>query len=356
MSSSTPGTGCSASAADGLAPAIDHSPGSSSTVLLPGGDTRLGILINPLSGGNRSGMETVRKDLESHPRVLHREVRTPSEVMSVLTDFARREINVVAISGGDGTVQAALTALFHRKPFQKFPLLALLRSGTDSMIAKDVGLTGGPKQALRRLLAWAHTGNGNAIIRRRSVLRVRIGDHQEPFYGMFLGAACIYQAIQFCRSTMHTLGMHGGLANGLTLLRFLFAKTLRNSDGVASVPIDVGLDENPMQRREYLLMLISTLERLSMGLRPYWGTESGPLRYTALRAHPEHLLGALPSLARGRKNRFGIPEYGYFSHNVREVRLNFNSGFTVDGELFNHDDRNGPVVVQDGGQASFLQL
>ncbi len=319
------------------------------------GRNRLGLLINPLSGGNRSGMGRIKKTLAEYPEISHCEVQTPSDVASALTEFASKEINVVAVIGGDGTVQAVLTALFHLKLFPKLPLLAILRSGTDSMISRDVGLKGNPHRAMQRLLHWDCTGNGNASIARRSILRIDMGTRKSPIYGMFFGAASIYQGIQFCRGSMHTLGLHGDLANGLTLFRLL-TMSLRKSGKLVPVPISVGLDENPPHQQEYLLMLISTLERLSMGLRPYWGTENGPLHYTAVGANPRYLLQSLPSLVRGRKNRYGSRENGYFSHNAHEIRLSIDSGFTIDGELFMPDKRLGSIVVQAGGEASFLQL
>jgi hypothetical protein len=118
----------------------------------------------------------------------------------------------------------------------------------------------------------------------------------------------------------------------------------------------ISLDQAPPLHLSCLVVLISTLERLSAGLRPYWGKERGPLHYTAVTARPRKLLLALSSLVRGRQGRHGTPQNGYFSHNVREVRLTFTGGYTLDGELYQSDPQCGPVVVQDGGQASFLRL
>ena len=74
---------------------------------------RIGILNNPLSGGNRSGLKKIREAAAAaQPEVLQREVQTPSDVSETLADFARREVNIVVVNGGDGTVQAALAAIF----------------------------------------------------------------------------------------------------------------------------------------------------------------------------------------------------------------------------------------------------
>ena len=320
------------------------------------GPPRLGVLNNPLSGGNRKGLEAIRKILAAYPQVCHREVLTPADVASALVDFARKEVNVVAINGGDGTVQAVLTVLCHQKPFERIPHLAVLRAGTTSMTAGDVGLKGSQELALKRLLTWADGGEGEEVILNRPVLRVQVDPHQDPVYGMFLGAAGIYQGIQFCNNRLNRRGFRGEWAPGLTIALFLIAVASRGGDYVTRVPITVGLDQSPPERRDYLLLMISALERLFLGMRPFWGREERTLHYTAVEARPQHLLRALPSLMRGRKNRYGTPENGYFSNNVQQVQLTFNSGFTLDGELYKAGAHLGPVVVQDGGKVSFLRL
>ena len=331
--------------------------GSNSPSVFAAAETlRVGVLNNPLSGGNRRGLGAVRKVLAAYPQVSHREVLTPADVASALVDFARKEVNIVAVNGGDGTIQAVLTVLCHHKPFETIPHLAVLRAGTTSMTAGDVGLKGSREQALRRLLSWADGGEAGAVILHRPLLRVQVDPHQDPVYGMFLGAASIYQGIQFCNNRLNRRGFRGEWAPGLTIALFLLAVASRGGGYVAPVPITVGLDQSPPERRDYLLLMISALERLFLGMRPFWGREERTLHYTAVEARPQHLLRALPSLLRGRKNRYGTPDNGYFSHNVQKVQLTFNSGFTLDGELYKAGAHLGPVVVQNGGKVSFLRL
>ena len=330
----------------------DHSQ----PISAPARPLRVGVLNNPLSGANRKGLGTVREVLAAYPQVSDLDVQTPADVASALADFARQEVNVVAINGGDGTIQAALTVLYHQSPFERLPLLAVLRAGTTSMTAGDVGLKGSRAQGLRKLLRWACDGKGEVVHLQRPVLRVQAAPHVEPVYGMFLGTASIYQGIQFCNNRLNRPGFRGEWAPGLTIALFLLAVALRGTTHVAPVPITVGLDDNPPEQRDWFLLMISGLERLFLGLRPYWGEEDGPLHYTAVASQPQYLLRALPALIRGRTNRYGTAKNGYVSHNVRRVRLSLHSGFTLDGELFQAKAHLGPVVVENGGKASFIQL
>lgn len=326
-----------------------------SRVISAGDKVRVGVLSNPLSGRNRHGMRPILKVLAENPRVPHCEVQTPDDVALALADFAGKEVEVVAVNGGDGTVQAVVSAVLKNKPFPKIPLLVVFTSGTTSMIAGDVGMRGAPARALRRLLVWATVGSRNAVILERHVLRVRTSPGQEPHYGMFFGAGGIDQGIRFCREKIESLGLRGELGPGLTLIWFLLTLITGRTDYVAPVPVTVHLDGQPPEQHQCLLLIVSTLERLFLGLRPYWGTESGPLKYSAVSAGPRHLLRVLPSLVRGRPHPYGIPQHGYHSSNVHEVRLVLKSGYTLDGELFTPDSKSGPVVLQDAGPVSFLR-
>ena len=319
---------------------------------------RIGLLNNPLSGGNRNGLQKISKAAAAaYPEVFQREIRTPTEVTETLADFARQEVNLLVINGGDGTVQAALTAIFHKNFFETMPVLAVLRSaGTTSMIAGDIGLKGPRESALQRLFSWAPTGDGRAAIMQRPVLRVQVPEKAEPVYGMFFGTAAIYQATQFCHQRVFAKGVRGELGAGVALARFLLAVVLRDRKVVSPVPITTRLDRKPAQQQKYLLVFITTLQRLFLGLRPYWGSEPKPLHYTAVGSRPRHFLRALPFLMRGRQGRYVKPDNGYTSHNIDAVQLTLQSGFNLDGELYTPDCSLGPVRISYGGHASFLQL
>jgi len=116
------------------------------------------------------------------------------------------------------------------------------------------------------------------------------------------------------------------------------------------------MDDGPSRQFDSLVILVSTLERLFLGLFPYWGEEPGPLHYTAVRAQPRCLLRALPSILRGRMGPYATTANGFFSHNAHEIKLNLSSGFTLDGQLYIPDNRQEPTVVRYGGTASFLRV
>jgi diacylglycerol kinase family enzyme len=320
-----------------------------------GKNPKIGVLINPFSGGNLNGLGSIRRVINEYPQVTQRDVQTPEDVLEALTDFAGQDVELLAVNGGDGTVQAVLTNLFHHQPFKTLPMLAVLQSGTTSMTARDVGFSGSRVKSLRKLFKWGTTAEGEPQEIQRPVLQVEAPGHP-PRYGMFFGASAIYQGIQYFHSKVNTKGLKGEIGPGLTILRFLWAALSQRSNFIPPVPIAVELDDQPPRQFDSFVVLVSTLERLFLGLYPYWGSESGPLHYTALRAHPQKLLRALPSILRGRRGPHALPQNGFYSHNANEIKLNLDSGFTLDGQLYTPETRQKPTVVRYGGTASFLRI
>lgn len=321
------------------------------------GALRVGLLSNPLSGRNRDVLDLVRAVRSRHLDVPCREAASPLQVTAALRELTADGVQVVAVNGGDGTVQAVLTALCGGGVPGPPPLLALLHGGTTNMIAGDVGLRGPRKEALDRLLAWARGSRPGHAVTDRAVIRLESPERSAPVFGMFFGAGAVYEGIRFCRGEIHPWGLRGELAAGLALVRFLLALALgRGRDGILRpVPLTATWDKGGAVNGEHVLLLVSTLERLLLGLRPFWGEGPGRLRMTAVGRRPQRLLRALPSLLRGRPSPHGIAERGYASCNVEEIRLELEGGYTLDGELFAAHPGQGPIVLRDGGRISFVR-
>lgn len=316
---------------------------------------RVGVLINPLSGKYRKGRGATLDVLAKHHQVLRCEVQTPGDVALALADFAGKKVDVVAIHGGDGTVQSVLTALFSQKAFETPPLLAPLAAGTTNMTATDVGTGGNPVRQLQRLLLWAQGRAGEGRIVKRPVMRVDCGPSREQLFGMFFSAAGIVQVTQArwnSRDQARLPGMRGGLGTAATIGRFVTGLAMGRRV-IEPSRIQVQLDSGRVEESEYLALLITSHLRLALGIQPYWGEGPGSLRYTAIAYQPQHLLRVAPALLRGKPRKFLHPEFGYTSHNVNEVRLWLNDNCALDGEIL-ATEAGSPVVITGGQDVCFV--
>jgi diacylglycerol kinase (ATP) len=320
-----------------------------------GRSLRVGFLHNPRSGGNRRRPGAVGEVLDAHAELRRHDVETPADVAAALEDFARHEIDVVTINGGDGTVQAVLTAVLGDRIFESPPLLAVLTAGTTSMIAGDVGVRGGRAAGLRRLLGWARSPDTGAHLVERGVIRLEHYPGARPLFGMFFGTAAIEQGIRFGLERVHTKGVVGEAGAALTLIALLLALARGGAGIVTPVPITAAVDGESPQRHDHLVLMVTTLERLVLGLRPFWGQGPGPLRYTAVLGRPRRLLAALPRVLRGRAGGAATVDNGYKSRNVDEARFWLEAGYTLDGQMFTGEPGRGPIVLRDGGRVTFVR-
>jgi hypothetical protein len=67
---------------------------------------------------------------------------------------------------------------------------------------------------------------------------------------------------------------------------------------------------------------------------PFWGPGSGPVRFTCMRSDARRIWAAAPGILRGRPGPIVRPENGYTSRRAERAQLLFDSGFTIDGEIF----------------------
>jgi len=319
------------------------------------GKPAIGVLSNPLSGGNKRGLGSIKKLLANQPEVLHREAKDPTEVDNVLAAFSQAGIKLLVINGGDGTIQAVMTSIFTRKPFADLPVLAILKAGTTSMTAGDIGLPGRGDKALSKLLFQLKTSREIKIV-QRPVLEVQNG--HTTYFGMFFGAAVIPQSIEFFHQRINRHGLRGELGPGLVMIRFLLAilgfqrqKILR--------PIPMAIQVNQQHnttKNDFLIVLVSSLERLFLGLHPYWGEEDAPLHFTSITSESRHVLRTMFQLARGQQPRYATLEHGYQSHNVKQIKIFCASPYTLDGQIYHPADDKFPLIIRHGGTLSFVQL
>ncbi len=316
----------------------------------------VGILHNSLSGRNRRKPGLFQEIYTKYPKVERAEVNTPGDILDALKTFAHRQVNCVVVNGGDGTIQATLGALFHHRPFAVMPRLAVLPAGTANLIAGDVGLGKFESGTLDRLLGQSESMTSRLSFETRPVLRIRFPENREPLHGMFFGAGAIYHGTQLGLETKQSIGRLGEWGAGLILLKFLLALATGSRKGLNPITVRVATGESAPLQHEYLVLLVTTLHRLFLGMKPFWGTQSRPLHYTSLRVPYRYLWRVLPTLFRGATHSLATTEHGYVSENLLELRLVFNSGFVLDGEVYASSMPEEPLTLDSPGELSFVRL
>lgn len=315
--------------------------------------TIIGVISNAMSHRNRRGLQAVRDVLAQHGAVSHHEIGDMAALPAALDGFAARGVDLVVVNAGDGTVQAVMTHMLNGGGFGAEPALAVLPAGRTNLIAHGVGLAGRPADGLARLLA-RHTAGMALEPVGHAVLSLRLGADAVPTHGMFLGGAAFYRGTMLGRETFHPMGAAGravvGLSLGLVVLRALFGANDHIMRGYAMA---MDIDGVPGAERDYFIVLATTLERLMLGLDPFWGDGVGAVRFTTARFPPPRLGRALLPMLRGRPRPW-MAEAGYASRRVERLAIRTACPMVFDGQIVTPDPAV-PVILGGDRRVAFLR-
>lgn len=318
---------------------------------------KIGLISNPHSRRNRSVLGKISDIVAEHPNIHHQITQNSDDVDAALEKLASAGVEVVAINGGDGTVARALTSLLQRQPFKNQPAVIMLPGGTTNMNASDSGMTGNLLKNVQRLIDWSVYDQHHARSKQRPVLRVDGAVSGTPACGMCFGAGAITQGIEHCHKNVHSRGLINEIGPGITTLRTIWGIARKDPRFDNPIPMRIAFNQqsDPLSR-DVLMFLASGMERMFLGLRPFWGKEAGALHITWIQRPADHLLRSILSILKGKPNRHASPQAGYFSHNTDEISLSMDGDFALDGELYHADATSGPIVISNAGNLEFLSI
>lgn len=297
---------------------------------------RIGLLNNLRAGRSRDRVLKLLQFLKGHPDVVTVETDSALAVPEALSELARQDVDLLAVNGGDGTLQHALTEILGHRAFDgRVPLVAPLRGGRTNMSALDLRAHRDPVKGMRDLIAAVREGTLEERILPRQVLRVEYGPEKQFLYGMFYGGGMIYRAIELNHRLFKQDARSQGVLGATLVTAGLVGRAcLGDRDGIlAPNKVQMLLDGEPQPQGEFNMIIATTLGRLFAGMRPFWGTGAGGVRITTISTEARRLGGAVPGILRGKPRAFVYDDPGYTSRNVKRAEMRFDCGFTVDGEL-----------------------
>jgi hypothetical protein len=323
--------------------------------------TSIALLSNPHSTGNQSLLPEVRAFCERHRDIFHYEVEDIGQIASALKTIARVRPKVLVINGGDGTVQAALTEIYHGGHFGDTPPpVAVLPNGKTNLIAHDLGAVGDPIEALARVLDLVRTDIVPHIVSRELIELTggRAGSDQRPVLGMFLGGAGLADTILYCRHKIYPLGLPNWAAHGLTFLLGLISVIVGRRSPLLPAkwaPIKISVTKSGAMQGKLAFVMVTTLERLLLnGSMTVAGQRPGAMQLLVIERNLLSIFGALFAALRGRLGLRTIR--GVHLERGDEIRIaGQRSSVILDGEMFEANDDQ-PIVLRPTAPVPFLRL
>jgi hypothetical protein len=279
------------------------------------------------------------------------EASAPRAMAEAVAAFDLAEDDLLCVVAGDGTLHAVLTALERQRPQGPWPRIAAAPGGTTNMTARDLGAAGGLVPWLRALRRWASSGAtpagaepGGRFV-TRPVLRIAVPG-SEPLAGLFFGAGTVSAGVDFFNRRLRPLGIPERVGSPIAIVRTLLAMAMGGSGLDRMSPsMRVRVDGGPELDGPAVLLAVSTLRRVIIGARPFWGRGEGPIHLTLVKRSAKAIFRSVPRVALGRPGNRLTPERGWHSHDTARLELTFDGPYIVDGELYHAHAADGPLEV-----------
>lgn len=312
-----------------------------------------GLIVNPQSGkASGKGLELAHL-LKGEAGVIVRVLDDFSRLGSFLDEMAKAEVAELFVSSGDGTVQAVQTEIAERYAPGFLPRLVLLPHGTTNMTAADLGF----RNRNVKVQADFIRNRAARLLMNRPTLRVANPRDGKVRHGMFLGTGAVWQATVFCQTAIHRTGLKGDFATFATLAaaigKSVFSPARPDDPERIDRPYEIKLacDGAALVGDRQLLLLATTLDKLILGTRPFWGGKTGPIRVSTIPYPVPSIPRWLLPLMYGGEDR-NVPQ-GARSLSGSTFAIETAIPFVIDGEFFEPPaDR--PLRLETGPEFTYV--
>jgi diacylglycerol kinase (ATP) len=308
----------------------------------------VGVIYNPRSHRNLGA----DFDCGLCPHVHIAQPRARAQLPEALAEFVAKDIDLLVINGGDGTVRDVLTcgqAVFG----DDWPAIAVLPKGKTNALTVDLGIP----EDWNLQDAIDALDHGTRVRRRPMTVSARDQASVSGVAGFILGAGAFTKATQAGQSA-HKLGAFDSMVVAVTalwaLLQSLFASRanpwrkgarMRIGLGAADAPMAHSGRGDPAMRQ---LLFASTLERLPAGILPFGVLKNG-LKLVAVDQISRRTTALVPLVVMGKLLR-GLRERGIHQVTATQFTLSIDDQFILDGEAFPAGD----YLIEQGPELAFV--
>jgi hypothetical protein len=334
----------------------------------------IGVIYNPKSGRNlrdpRAALRLART-LGDHGVV--REAGSIDELYRVAEDFRKLDIDVLGISGGDGTNGTTITGFLDVYAGNALPQIAFLRGGTMNTVANAVGVRRGRPEGLLDRLCRAYVARAARPLAdvERHVMCLRAeGAAPQRRSARAAGAELPGPPL----ATKYGFNFGTGVVCGFLREYYAYGqppdpvvafKTLFRGIGSAAVhgdmikrmaapfrgSVEIG-DGTVWPERDYLSVAGGTVDQIGLNFRPFYRFAERPNTFHVLGIHtsPMGFVSQLPRIWRAQPMRPGHT-YEAVTHRIVIRSPRSPLLYMIDGDM--HECR-GPLHVSVGPRVHII--
>ncbi len=247
------------------------------------------------------------------------------DLFRVADEFKSRDIDVLAISGGDGTIHCTLTTFLKVYGEKPLPKITFLRGGTLNTIAATMGITGSTEKLLSQLLIRYHQEQN---FTQKKLRLTKINDQ----YGCIFGMGVIYNFMELyyrnpvvnplvaAKTLAHAIG--SALINGKTI-----------QDMFKRFDAEVYADGKKWPFANYCALFTGSIRQLGLDFNVFHSmlTQNEKIHATGMSLSASELVWQVKRLHDGKPAIH--PNIIEQAVDTLEIRLEKPMPYTIDGDM-----------------------
>jgi hypothetical protein len=286
---------------------------------------------------NRTGLfskKTMSAVLGRHGIIF--DTHSLEELNSAIDEVLSRNVRILCINGGDGSLQKAVTRLLNKTEGKgELPFLIPMRGGTMNMVCKNVGITGNPYVVLERLVEKYKkfkTGYDGLEFREFRVIKVRSNLIDGIEYTF-----CFANGIAFKVIKTYYEGGNPSPQRAFNLVTSIIGGFILGTEEAnyyfEHFPAKILVEDKPYPYDQIILSVASSYPKLVLWFTPFFEStrvkEHEGFNFFTISADNWEIIKNLRSLSRGL-----IRVEESYNDVANNVKMEFQGGFTLDGEVY----------------------
>lgn len=285
----------------------------------------IGVVLNPHSKRYRNNPEKLKRmGFIVGERGNCAETHNHSDIRIVAEDFKRKGIDILALSGGDGTNHVTLSTFLEVYGSQPLPKITFLRGGTLNTIASACGIYGSPEKVLTNLLYKYHQEEPFEEV---PVDLMRINGK----CGFIWGCGVIYRFME----AYYRDGIPSPAQAAWTLMRAIGSALVNGPFAChlfQRMDAEVRVNGRPWAFKNYSAIFAGSIEYLGLGFRVFYlARQRERFHAIGFSLPPRNVLKNVPSMLLGRPS--GCPDLIEEPASEMVVRFEEPQPYTIDGDM-----------------------
>lgn len=286
----------------------------------------IGVILNPYSRSNRKNPDRIKRfGFIVGDRGSCHATDTIDQVHDLAREFKERDVEILCISGGDGTNHKTLTTFIEVYGDRPLPKIALLKGGTMNNLAWQLGINGSPEKILSNLILKYHEGEP---LKETKINMICING----LYGFIFGMGVIERFIKIYQSIDGPTPQRGAwLLSRATVSSIINGKMAQHL--CERFDARIYIDGKLQPFKNYMMIFAGTMETLGLHFRSLYRGASvpGQFQFVGISSTGRQLILTFPRALMAKPAN----SENYVDEMAEEVVMEFDEpmGYTIDGDM-----------------------